>query len=237
MDIAKRAFDVVASGADVRSLSELDRVAGAVLRSFGFDVVIGVEIARRNGVQAVQPVFGDVSAPSILHYLSQGHPAHCPVIRAACSVPTLWRELKAKPLAARERRVFDELGEFAMREGHVIAIQTLNRNAIAVSLAGAKAALEAPAERAAVQLLSTHYGLLGAKLTNPLQSQGVSLSRRQREILCWVRDGKSSFDIGEILGISARTVDGHLLAACVRLGVKTRLQAVIEAALLGLIEL
>jgi LuxR family quorum sensing-dependent transcriptional regulator len=237
VDIAKRAFDVVAASEHVGSLAELERVAGAELRAFGFDVVIGVEIVRHSGAQAVKPVFGDVSAPSILHYLAQGHPAYCPVIRAACSAPMLWQQLKGKPLRARERRVFDELGEFAMREGHVIAVHTPDRNPIAVSLAGSAVALDSPDERAAVHLLSTHYGLIGAKLTEPPSRQPVLLSQRQREILSWVREGKSSYDVGEILGISARTVDGHILAACQSLGVRTRVQGVVEAALRGLIEL
>lgn len=237
MEIAKRAFDVVAASEGVRTLADLERIAGAELRSFGFDVVIGVEVTRRNGVQDVTPIFGDVGAPSILHYLAQGHAAYCPVIRAATSSPSLWRELRQQPLPARERRVFDELGEFAMREGHVIAVQTARRNPIAVSLAGAVVALGSPVERAAVQLLSTHYGLLGAKLTEPAHQPPISLSRRQRDILSWVREGKSSFDVGEILGISARTVDWHVLAACERLGVRTRVQAVVEAAIQGLIDL
>jgi DNA-binding CsgD family transcriptional regulator len=62
------------------------------------------------------------------------------------------------------------------------------------------------------------------------------VSERQLECLYWVQEGKSASDIGGILGISSRTVEGHLLRACERLGVKTRIQAVLRARELGLLE-
>lgn len=63
-----------------------------------------------------------------------------------------------------------------------------------------------------------------------------ALSVRQRECLLWVRHGKSSRDIAKILGLSIVTVDGHIAAACRKLGVRTRVQAVAEACLSGLIK-
>jgi len=62
------------------------------------------------------------------------------------------------------------------------------------------------------------------------------LSKRQAECLLWAREGKSSTDIGAILGLSPRTVDDHLAAACAKLGVRTRTQAVAEAMRRGLLD-
>lgn len=55
------------------------------------------------------------------------------------------------------------------------------------------------------------------------------LTERQLECLRWAAAGKSSADIGAIVGLSPRTVDDHLAAACRRLGVRTRVQAVVLA--------
>lgn len=63
----------------------------------------------------------------------------------------------------------------------------------------------------------------------------VTLSPRQTECLFWVQEGKSSRDIGIILGVSHRIVERHVFRACQKLGVKTRLQAVIRARSLGII--
>jgi DNA-binding CsgD family transcriptional regulator len=63
----------------------------------------------------------------------------------------------------------------------------------------------------------------------------ITLSRRQTECLYWVQEGKSAADIGLILGLSPRTVEEYLAKACDKLGVRTRVQAVIRAHRLGLL--
>lgn len=61
------------------------------------------------------------------------------------------------------------------------------------------------------------------------------ITPRQLQCLAWVQEGKSATDIGGILGLSGRTVEGHLIKLCGHLGVKTRIQAVVRARELGLI--
>ena len=63
----------------------------------------------------------------------------------------------------------------------------------------------------------------------------IFLTRRQLECLAWVQEGKSAGDIGQILGISGRTVEGHLARVCEHLGVRTRVQAVVRVRDLGLL--
>lgn len=63
----------------------------------------------------------------------------------------------------------------------------------------------------------------------------TSLTVRQVEILTWVREGKSAWEIGRILNISGRSVDGHLRRIYAKLDVRTRLQAVLRAQDLGIL--
>jgi DNA-binding NarL/FixJ family response regulator len=58
---------------------------------------------------------------------------------------------------------------------------------------------------------------------------------RQLEILGFVQDGKSSGDIGTILGLSRRTVEWRLSRIFEALGVHTRVQAVVRARELGIL--
>lgn len=67
------------------------------------------------------------------------------------------------------------------------------------------------------------------------QADAERITERQLECLSWVQEGKSASDIGGILGLSGRTVEGHLIKLCGHLGVKTRVQAVVRARELGLI--
>lgn len=65
----------------------------------------------------------------------------------------------------------------------------------------------------------------------------ISLSPRERECLEWASRGKSSTDIGEILGISPRTVDAYLEKTCGKMKVRTRIEAVVAAVQAEIIEI
>lgn len=67
-------------------------------------------------------------------------------------------------------------------------------------------------------------------------SQHCALSPRELECLLWVTRGKSSGDIGGILGLSPRTVDSYLEKVCSKLRVRTRIEAVAVAVRAGVIE-
>jgi len=53
-----------------------------------------------------------------------------------------------------------------------------------------------------------------------------ALTPREREVLAWVAQGKSAWEIGEILNITKRTVDEHAQAAVRKLGAVNRTHAV-----------
>lgn len=82
--------------------------------------------------------------------------------------------------------------------------------------------------------------LIAMPPTTKLNDEPRSFARlyitdRQIEILSWVGQGKSARDIGDILGISRRTVEHQLEKAYASLEVRTRFQAVLKARDLGLI--
>lgn len=56
------------------------------------------------------------------------------------------------------------------------------------------------------------------------------LTNREAEVLIWISKGKSNKDIGEILGLSPRTVNKHLEQIFVKLGVENRASAAVRAA-------
>ncbi|OHV84510.1 response regulator [Rhizobium sp. LCM 4573] len=60
--------------------------------------------------------------------------------------------------------------------------------------------------------------------------QHFSLTQRESEVLQWIAKGKSNRDIGDILGLSARTVNKHLEQIYVKLGVENRASAAVKAA-------
>ncbi|CUX37748.1 LuxR family transcriptional regulator [Agrobacterium sp. TS43] len=63
-----------------------------------------------------------------------------------------------------------------------------------------------------------------------LLREHFSLTARESEVLLWIARGKSNRDIGDILGLSARTVNKHLEQIYVKLGVENRASAAVKAA-------
>ncbi len=57
-----------------------------------------------------------------------------------------------------------------------------------------------------------------------------SLTAREAEVLLWIAKGKSNRDIGDILGLSPRTVNKHLEQIYAKLGVENRASAAVRAA-------
>ncbi|XUY26160.1 response regulator [Agrobacterium sp. rho-8.1] len=96
------------------------------------------------------------------------------------------------------------------------------------------------ADRAMLQL--TFLGAMGPdehlfrlmaasdKSADVMLRQHFSLTTRESEVLLWIAKGKSNRDIGDILGLSSRTVNKHLEQIYVKLGVENRASAAVKAA-------
>lgn len=65
----------------------------------------------------------------------------------------------------------------------------------------------------------------------------IVLSKRERDVLNWLRLGKSNGAISQILGISQHTVDTYTRRIYKKLGVSDRVSASIKATMLGLLSM
>jgi DNA-binding CsgD family transcriptional regulator len=78
--------------------------------------------------------------------------------------------------------------------------------------------------------------MMHLKITSlPLRSAKRALTKRQREALEWVADGKTTQDIAILMGVSAAMIEKHLRLAREALNVETTAQAVAKATLLNVI--
>jgi DNA-binding response OmpR family regulator len=68
-------------------------------------------------------------------------------------------------------------------------------------------------------------------------SKQIELTDREAETLTWAARGKTSSEIGQILGLTKRTVDFHIDNARVKLNATTRMHAAVKATAGQLIEL
>jgi DNA-binding CsgD family transcriptional regulator len=64
-----------------------------------------------------------------------------------------------------------------------------------------------------------------------------TLTPKETECLSWCKEGKTNWEIGEIMAISEKTVEFHLSNTIKKLGVSNRITAVVKGIQLGLISI
>lgn len=69
----------------------------------------------------------------------------------------------------------------------------------------------------------------------PLLNNFSPLSTRELEVMRWAAEGKTSYEIGIILGLTERTVNFHVAKAIFKLNASNKTHAAVKAAVLGLI--
>lgn len=164
------------------------------------------------------------------------------------TAPTTWMTFRREQeQRGRPAEIYDEAREFGLHDGFYLPIHQSDGSVLGVSMMARQEMPKSRTTLAALHMLAVYYHLaaerlgLVAKLA-PLDTPAPApvkaiLTKRQLECLKWIRQGKTSWEISQILGISEHTVHEHLEQARTRLGVRTTTQAVLEAVVLGLIQL
>ena len=152
--------------------------------------------------------------------------------------PFTWRDVpKARPLSAGEQEVWDAVVAWGWNNGFVLPIHGPGGYFATVSMASPERDLDLGGDsRAHLQMIAMlaheRCHVLGnfASAGNPR----VTMSARELECMRWVAAGKTDWEIGMILSISAATVKFHVDGARAKLGARTRAQAVAQLVLAGL---
>lgn len=174
-------------------------------------------------------------------FIGEGLYRDAPMVRwalnnvGACSWSYLWDEMERGGLSAREREVISINAAHGVTAGYSISFKAItSRSKGAVALTAKKGMGQDEtdaiwAEHGEDIVLMNNVAHLKI-LTLPYTAVGRDLTKRQREALEWVGDGKTAQDIALLMGLSAGTVDKHLRLAREALAVETTAQAVLKAA-------
>jgi len=172
------------------------------------------------------------------HYLERQYEKLDPVIgRARCDeCPFQWRADHCNASTTSPvKQFFDEAEQFGICCGLTIPIADKNNFVTAVTLAADTSVpcffRAAEKHLMALQLVATCFHNKARRmLAADRHVDGVALTKREFECLRWAAQGKSAWEIGQILSITRRTAAFHLDNARHKLDVRTIAQAVARLA-------
>jgi LuxR family transcriptional regulator, quorum-sensing system regulator BjaR1 len=131
--------------------------------------------------------------------------------------------------------VMTRAADFRLMQGYCIPLHYDDGGAV-ISMATEQPTID-PVAKSALQLIGVYAHNRIRALGRPKQEKCDLLTRREREILRWAADGKTSWEVSVILSISERTVKFHLVQASHKLNAVNRTAAVAKALARGLIKL
>ncbi|WP_088625273.1 autoinducer binding domain-containing protein [Oceanicola sp. 22II-s10i] len=230
------------------SIEELWSLHCAKMADYGFDrLLYGFTRYRTNTSLGDPEDFVILTNHSTAYtdvFMGKGLYFHAPMVKwalsneGACSWRVAAEMMTTGTLTESERKVLEFNRSMNVTAGYAISFKSISpRTKGAIALTGKPGMTQDD-----VDAIWEEYGrdivifnnVAHLKiLTLPYSGPARELTKRQREALQWVGDGKTTQDIALLMGLTAATVEKHLRLARENLNVETTAQAVLKAAFLN----
>jgi len=237
-------LDMLESLTDCQSVEELHTATTKIAGLLGFDhFLYGVRV-NLSLTRPYQFVLSGYPKDWLSRYHEAGYanidPAvlHCGRDRRV--TPFIWNGQAFQGLPEAKLRA--EAKDFGLANGTSFPVQGRNGEAAMLSLATFQTNRQAKSDiletlgRAQLLACYLHEAIQRVVLTKEaLPLKRIRLTNRENECLLWAAEGKTSWEIANIIHTSERTITFHLQNVTRKMGVSTRQHAVARAIALGLI--
>lgn len=239
---AKLLADVFYALEAAKSPAELRCAVEKFVRQLGFERFVYALTIRAPSLKPQEYILSGYPAEWVERYLARGYFKVDPVVRHAQSstLPLVWNE-DDDPQPPETREFWDEAKAFGLRAGlslsvheqlGVTGIFSVSRDQALDLQEQDLAALIGRAQMFASVL---HRAVSRIDLPGLLPDGNTLLTSRERECLRWAADGKTAWEIGQILGIAERTAVFHVNNIVQKLGAANKTQAIVRALALKLV--
>jgi len=231
-----------------RAIEDVWSIYTNVMENFGFDRIIYGRTLYRSGTNLGDPldflVLSNHDPSYIEAFVNQERYLDSPMFHwsfdnEGCASWSLVREMADQGvLTEKELEVVAMNREYDVNAGYTVSFPVVSHRAKSSASLTAKSGLSQDDvdrlwEQHSKELELLNY-LVDLKIsTLPNFSPNTTLTKRQREVLEWIGDGKTTQDTAIILGLTPATVEKHLRLARESLNVNTTAQAVLKAAFLN----
>jgi DNA-binding CsgD family transcriptional regulator len=233
VQVSNRVLDLIEQTSTATSAAEIGRSFFAAMRPFG--------------IRAFWSRAGQTAQPDHAHTFSRISPTGWESIYAEKrladanfvsriarrrATPFTWSQVELATPA--EREVYGVLGDFNISDGVAVPAHGEEGHIGVTSMAFERLDEIAPQDRYAITFTAM---VLQAKMRwlSPPARAKARLSPRERDCIGLIAEGKTDWEIGEILGVAETTVISHVQSAKRKLGARTRAHAVALSLTAGLI--
>ena len=232
---------MIQTAQEAGTVEEIHACCSRVCDELGFDYFIyGAQLPT----SLVKPHFVIISGyPQAWreHYNANGYLRIDPTVAHCIGniTPLAWSELESRPAlhTPEAARFMGEAHDFGLRNGVSFPVHGVGGENAMFSLACSS---DRPVPSSLVEqampvahLLSNYIHEAVRRVfvdrDNGIALGHVQLTQREKECLTWAAEGKTTWETGQILGISERTVIFHLKNVAQKLNVTNRSQAVARA--------
>jgi len=231
---------------NAQSLEALWHAHCSQMAEFGFDRLIYGYTQYRTKTSLGDPddfiVLTNHDQAYVDGFLHGGLYSHAPMLNwvleneGAASWRLIDQMMTSNTMTNDERRVFEFNAKLGVTVGYTISFKSISpRSKGAISICAQDGMTQDQAD-AVWDEHGEHIHLMNniahlKILSLPYSPPNRGLTKRQREALEWVGDGKTTQDIALLMGLTSATVEKHLRLAREALSVETTAQAVMKASL------
>jgi LuxR family quorum sensing-dependent transcriptional regulator len=237
VDYGREALDFIEGLEAHRSVPATMDALEAAFARFGFEHIIVTGLPNPDQRFSQMVLAKRWPAEWFKLYTEKNYDRVDPVVRKCRQSvnPFEWSEAPYDPeLEPGAVEVMRRAADFRMSRGFVVPIHGLTGYEAGVSLGGVHLDLNARS-KPALHLMAMYGFERIRRLLRPEPHSSARLTPREREAIAWASQGKSAWEIGEILNITQRTAEEHLATAARKLGAVNRTHAVAIAIRLNII--
>jgi DNA-binding CsgD family transcriptional regulator len=233
----KPAWDYLSRAQSCGTLDDMQDLFAGALQPFEFDrFSCAIMAGARRSRTRQRVLFGRSYAKWDEHYLAQGYLKKDPCVKKLFTTDKAfaWNDTPLEDLSPIGRQIRVEASAAGASNGIVVPVPGDDDELYCVRFSSPAETFDQEAWLT-LSTLAMSYCVVGNKMVAQAKKRpGDSpLSMREAECLAWVSEGKSDWDISEILKISQWTVHEHIERAKTKLGVRSRVQAVMKSATNG----
>lgn len=147
----------------------------------------------------------------------------------------LWSETYQQAVSPGEQKFIRSAEAFGLSDGITLGVASQRQGVGSVFSFAGRSISDHARHATVLEYILPHLHVALMQTLSPSPTPDSNLSHREREVLDWMKEGKTSWEISQILHISERTVNFHVQNILAKLQASSRGHAIALAMQQGLI--